>query len=210
MRKPIFRLTFILLALMAAGDSFAQTSFGIKAGPDLANLTTKIGGAKGSSNAIIGVAGGVYANLPVAPMLEVQPSLLYEGKGEVQSVQGYNIRTRLNYLTLPVDLLYTAEMAGGGGWMIGVGPYLGYGISGKVSGGPQGSYGGNPFKADEGSLKRLDAGGHIQLGYEMANGFNIGLNAELGLMNLARHGDKKNSIKNTSFGLMLGYVFGKY
>jgi hypothetical protein len=199
------KTVFLLFACIAAGSAFGQVRFGVLAGPDMANVTTRTGGAKSSSTAIIGVAAGVAATLPMVPEFYLQPALLYEGKGQTQNVQGYNAKTRLHYLVLPVDFLYEPEMQGStGSWMIGVGPYVGYGFSGRSTNGLSGT--GDPFN---GSLKRLDAGGHIQLGYVMNSGFSIRLESELGLMNLAKGGDQKNSVRNTSFALMVGYLLSR-
>src|SRR5690242_13432730 len=83
------KTVFTLLALGIAMGGFAQGTFGIIAGPDIANMTTRTGGAKSNSNAIIGLAAGVSATLPLVPDFYLQPFLLYEGKGQTQNVQGY-------------------------------------------------------------------------------------------------------------------------
>lgn len=211
------KLIFTLAALAIAGASFAQTTFGIKVGPDFSSYTSKDNNAKETSKMIVGLEGGVYANLPIAPQFYIQPSLMYEGKGG-KSKDNDNVTTRLNYLTLPVDLLFKPEMPNGSGsWIVGVGPYVGYGISGKTKYSTDaGEVSLDPFKENDltdnkAPLKRFDAGANVQLGYEMASGFNVVLNADLGLININNlNSDKDNSYKNTSFGVTLGYTFGKY
>jgi len=209
--KKVF---FTMAALCMAAGAFAQTTYGVKVGPDFSSYTSKVSGSKETSKMLVGVAGGVYANIPLAPEFYVQPSLMYEGKGG-KSKDNTHVKTRLNYLTLPIDLLFKPEMPNGSGaWIIGVGPYLGYGISGKSAYSDNGNeISVDPFKdngAGDAGLKRFDAGANVQLGYEMASGFNIGLNAELGLVNLMNHGDSDNSLRNTSFGVTVGYTLGKY
>ncbi len=201
------------------------TTFGIKVGPSFSSMTSKSEGDKETSDMMVGLQGGVYANIPIAPQFYIQPSLMYEGKGGKDKASGNNseieTKMRLNYITLPIDFLFKPEMPNGSGaWIIGVGPYFGYGISGKTKftgnvGGAEGSTSFDPFKetalgGDEAALKRFDAGANVQLGYEMASGFNIGLNANLGLVNIANNGDSDNSSRNTNFGVTLGYTFGKY
>lgn len=201
------KLIFTLAALAIAGATFAQTTYGVRLGPNFSSATTKVSGSKENSKMLVGLEGGVYANLPIAPEFYVQPSLMYEGKGGKDKHDDGKVR--LNYLTLPVDLLFKPEMPNGSGaWLVGVGPYFGYGFSGKSSGGGSSI---DPFKDQGGTdapLKRFDAGANVQLGYEMANGFNVALNAELGLINLENHGDNDNSFRNTSFGVTLGYTLG--
>lgn len=186
----------------------AQTSYGIQAGANFSSMTSRIQGSKYTSNILAGVAAGVFAKLPLAAELAFRPALMYEGKGgSDQEVQGYRLKTRLNYLTLPLDLLYQAPIAAGGLWTVGVGPYLGYGLSGKRSGGsPTAPNSGDPFKTGQGSLKRFDFGGNVQLGYKSPSGFQVGLSTELGILNIAKGGDSKNGYRNTSFDLLIGYT----
>jgi hypothetical protein len=198
------KILFTVAVLCIAGAAFAQTTYGVKLGPNFSSMSNKVDGHKETLKMIVGLSGGVYANIPIAPEFYIQPSLMYEGKGAKAKDSDEDGKVRLNYLTLPIDLLFKPQMPNGSGsWIIGVGPYLGYGFSGKYSEG-----GGDPFKGDFG-LKRFDAGANVQLGYEMANGFNIGLNAELGLLNLVDNGDSDNSARNTSFGVMVGYTLGQ-
>lgn len=203
------KILFTALALGICTAVFAQTSFGIKAGPDFASVTSKANGSKHTGKMLTGIMAGVYANLPIAPQFYIQPSLLYEGKGSRDAFYGADTKVRLNYVTLPIDFLFKPMMPNGSGsWIVGVGPYFGYGISGKSSGTSGNvTVSGDPFKEDNG-LKRFDAGANVQLGYEFANGFNIGLETELGLINLESGGDSDNSAHNTSFGVTLGYTFG--
>jgi len=203
--KKVF---FTMAALCMAAGVFAQTTYGVKVGPDFSLYTSKASGSKETTKMLVGVAGGVYANVPIAPEFYVQPSLMYEGKGGKRKV-GTHVKTRLNYLMLPVDLLFKPEMPNGSGaWIIGVGPYIGYGISSKSTYSDNGNeISLDPFKEDV--FKRFDAGANVQLGYEMASGFNVGLNAELGLANLLKDAGG-DSFRNTSFGVTVGYTLGKY
>ncbi|TAN14761.1 MAG: PorT family protein [Chitinophagaceae bacterium] len=212
MKKIMFPVMVLLMGgitLLTVNTADAQVSYGVKLGPDFSSMTSKVGGSKETTKMIAGFAGGVYANLPIAPQFYIQPSLMYEGKGGKD--KSTDVKTRLNYLTLPIDFLFKPEMPNGSGsWIVGIGPYFGYGLSGKIS-----SVSRDPFKDYGGgaSLKRFDAGANVQLGYEMANGFNIALNTELGLVNIlnngATSGGSGNTAHNTSFGVTLGYTLGK-
>jgi len=194
---------------LTAGFASAQSSFGVQGGLSLASQTSRTNGAKYTTNIIAGAAAGVFAKVPMAADMVFRPALMYEGKGgSGQDGSGYRLKTRLNYLTLPLDVLYQAAMAQGGYWNVGLGPYLGYGISGKRSGGSSTAVNaGDPFKPDQGSLKRFDFGGDVRLGYESPSGFLIGLSTELGILNIAKGGDSRNAYRNTSFDILVGYVF---
>lgn len=209
MKKIIILLMFITPAFTA----FSQTTYGIKAGPAFSTMNSK--GSDVTSKGLIGIEGGIYANFPVMPELGVQASLLYSGKGGKYNFSGgYQQTQRLNYLTLPIDLLYRPQMPdGSGSWFLGGGPYIAYGISGKVTTDLPGATSSDPFKDDGGggsTLKRLDAGAHVQVGYEASGGFNISLNGGFGLLNIAKHGTSQKGTRNTAFSILLGYTFGKY
>jgi len=93
---------------------------------------------------------------------------------------------------LPLNAVYKA-LVGNGYFMLGFGPYVGYAIS--TSGG---------------DFKAFDAGGNIFAGYELAGGLFFQLNTQLGMLNIYDGSDiseDKSSIKNTGFGLSLGYRF---
>lgn len=212
---PVLALLIGGIILFSTNTANAQVSYGVKLGPDFSSLSYKIDNSKTTSKMLVGLAGGVYANLPIAPQFYVQPSLMYEGKGGTD--KSTDVKTRLNYLTLPIDFLFKPEMPNGSGaWIVGIGPYFGYGLSGKISGTTNNiTFSQDPFKDNGGgaSLKRFDAGANVQLGYEMANGFNVGLNAELGLVNIMNNagasGSTNNSAHNTSFGITVGYTLQK-
>jgi hypothetical protein len=60
-------------------------------------------------------------------------------------------------------------------------------------------------------LKAFDAGGNIFAGYETAGGIFLQLNAQLGMLKInpenAWINNDESSLKNTGFGLSLGYRF---
>lgn len=60
-------------------------------------------------------------------------------------------------------------------------------------------------------FKGLDAGGNIFAGYETAGGMFFQLNTQLGMLKINPENkwisDDKSSIKNTGFGLSIGYRF---
>lgn len=192
-----------IAALLVAGTCHAQVAFGVKGGPTFSGVIVKQGQKAQQSKMLMGGTAGMYARLPLAPVLYVQPSLLYEMKGGESKTD--NTKTRLGYLTLPIDILLKpySDM---NGWFAGAGPYVGYGISGKTKGGEADTK--NIFK-DSNGLKRWDAGIHAQAGYEFASGFNIGLQAGLGLLNLQKNGDSHHAFRTISYGLTAGYTFGQ-
>lgn len=205
MKRGLFIcLTILCLATAAC----AQISLGVKVGPDIASTTTKFGKAKSTSNLILGWTGGLYAMVPLATELVFQPALLYQGKGgSIQVADGSRIKSKLHYISLPMDVLFMPVMPGGNGsWIVGLGPYVAYGLSGKQSHSTDdNSAEGDLFKY--GGLKRTDAGINVQLGFELTNGINVSAFADIGLLNIASRGDHDHYQRNKTFSLTVGYTF---
>ncbi|QEH40222.1 porin family protein [Chitinophaga sp. XS-30] len=200
-------------ALFFAGASFAQVKFGVTAGPSFSSYTSKVSGDKETSKLMTGLRAGITVDLPLADEFYIQPSLLYVGKGGMMESENFDLKlkTRINYLELPINFMYKPEV-GNGNIFIGFGPYIAYGLGGKSE---LADDNGNKLSSDiewgndnMSQMKRLDAGANFQFGYEFPMGFNIGLHTDLGLVNARGNGDDDNSFRNTSFGVSVGYKFG--
>jgi hypothetical protein len=124
-------------------------------------------------------------------------------------------KVKLSYVEVPVNFIYK-PLLGTGNLLLGFGPYVGFGIDGKVKN-TAGAETDIEFdkdytSANEGTqFKKIDAGANLLAGYEFNNKVSLQLNAQLGLMDI----DKENPFKtndqtrwrNTGFGLSLGYRF---
>ncbi|KAF0201687.1 MAG: hypothetical protein FD170_2544 [Bacteroidetes bacterium] len=209
--------------LVSAQSSGMQ--FGILGGVNFQNLNgNDYSGNKLENDMIVGFHAGVNVLIPIAPEFYFQPGLLFSTKGATNEnvVLGTTITTttNLSYIELPINLVYRGEL-GNGFVLVGFGPYVGYGIGGKVSveGGSVTLENDVEFKSvvetDDELLtpyfKAFDAGANVFAGYEMAGGLFFQLNAQLGLLNInpedKRIIDDESSVKNTGFGLSLGYRF---
>jgi hypothetical protein len=206
---------------MAQGTS--KMPFAVLGGVNFQNLNGKDGsGNKLENEMILGYHAGVNIQIPIAPQFFFQPGLLYSSKGakNTYTLTGteFTNTTKLSYIELPLNLVYKA-LLGDGFFMLGFGPYVGYGFGGKVI-----TEGGSAEvdrkinftnvveTTDDPSLpyyKALDVGGNIFAGYEMANGIFFQFNTQLGMVKINPEykilTDDKSSVKNTGFGLSLGY-----
>jgi hypothetical protein len=228
MKTRIFSLIMILtlvvsLAAFAQGDS--KTSFGIIGGVNFQNLNGKdMDGDKLENDMIVGFHAGVNVQLPIAPQFYFQPGLIFSNKGAENSstilTSTITSTYKLSYIELPLNLVYKAQL-GSGYFMLGFGPYVAYAIGGKatIEGGPVTLESDIEFKKEveigdpmtTTYFKPLDAGANIFFGYELPAGLFAQFNAQLGLINInpddKRLPDNKLAVKNTGFGLSLGYRF---
>ena len=214
MKRMLMVASAIALTVMASAQTTEGTSFGFKAGVNFQNLTGKdVNGDKLDNKLKSGLALGVNAQIPVATDFYIQPGVEFNQKG-AKSNDG-NYTTSLSYIDIPVSLVYK-PMLGTGRLILGFGPYVGFGVGGKVKGG--GSTADVKFDNDitisdfntgNAYFKRMDAGANFLAGYEMSSKLSLQLNAQLGLVKINPKIEEvpndQSSVKNTGFGLSLGY-----
>lgn len=225
MKTKIFSL--ILTIVLSASVSIAQsqenskTSFAILGGVNLQNLNGKdYSGDKLKNEMLIGYHAGINIQIPIVPEFYFQPGLLFTTKGSKNTDGLITNQYNLSYVELPLNFVYKGAL-GNGYIFIGFGPYVAYGIMGKA-------------KYESGSLsynsdiefqnvvelgdpitvayfKAFDAGGNVFAGYEMTSGIFLQLNTQFGMLNInpedKRMIDDKTVLRNTGFGLSLGYRF---
>lgn len=199
------KICAVVIASLLTTGIFAQqkTTFGIRAGVNFQNLNGKDADDDKLENKLkTGFNAGVNAEIPVGIDFYVQPGLLFSTKGAKAEIG--DGKTNLSYIELPVNFLYKPEL-GEGRMLLGFGPYAAYAVDGNTKN-PDGDI---EFGDQPGELKRFDAGANLLAGYEFSNKLSFQLNAGLGLVNINNRpsGDSKSSVKNTGFGVSLGYRF---
>jgi hypothetical protein len=205
------------LILLAAGMccglyTFAQVSFGLKAGFSAANVSSKISPPEA----------GAIVDIPLADYFSFQPGLFYSSKGYKAEVMTTDINggevpitvtSHLNYLELPLNVLYKVPM-GNGKFFGGFGPYLAYGIGGKVKAKNENTgvaaevdvkfKNESSTTSNEVYVKPFDAGANITAGYELNMGLLFSANFSLGLLNTSPYQYEKE--RNYYFGISVGYL----
>ncbi|ANE53375.1 hypothetical protein SY85_07885 [Flavisolibacter tropicus] len=188
-----------------------RTTFGIRAGVNFQNINGKnMDGGDLENHVLTGFNAGVNAEVPIGTGFYVQPGLLYSQKG-AQSENKVN-KVHLSYVELPVNLVYK-PILGSGNMVLGFGPYAALGVGGNVE------TNGNKTKVEFVSdyepstpapqFKKFDAGANFLAGYEFVSRLSFQLNAQLGLVNINPEisTNDKSKLKNTGFGVSLGYRF---
>lgn len=184
MKKSL--LTF--LVAFCALSAFAQLTGGLKAGLNLANFS---GDVEGNSMRI-GFHAGAYATFNLSDKIGLQPELLYNSVGSTIDSDGTDVDFVMNYISIPVMLLYNASE----NFNIQVGPQFGFLASADG-------------KAEGASVDIKDFFKGSDLGLNIGIGLNFGkLNANarycLGLSNIAEDsGDDK--VTNSVIQVGIGY-----
>ena len=217
----ILIFTLLISTAMAQSGEMGKTTFAVLGGVNFQNLNGEDNsGDKLENDLIIGYHFGVNAQIPVAPEFYFQPGLQFSTKGAKNTANSLTSTYKLSYVELPLNFVYKA-LVGNGYFMIGLGPYVAYGVGGKAiyEGGSLSSESDIKFKKEVVSgdpittvyIKPFDAGGNIFFGYEMAGGLFLQLNAQLGMLNIRPDNylltDDNSTLKNTGYGLSLGYRF---
>lgn len=219
-----FTLIFLFSTslVFAQGTENSKISFAVLGGINLQNLNGKdMSGDKLKNDMLIGYHAGVNVQIPIVPQFFFQPGLLFSTKGAKNTGSIITNTYKLSYVELPLNFVYKAQV-GNGYFMLGFGPYMAYGIGGK-SIYESGSItletdvefkkiveSGDPLTTTY--VKPFDAGANLFFGYELPAGIFLQLNTQLGLININPtdnrfSGSDKSTLKNTGYGLSLGYRF---
>lgn len=227
--------SFVFIFFLFHALAIAQVRFGIVGGAQFAKQSFSFDDARFTGKNKVGYQAGVMVDAMLVGNLSFRPQLLYSVKGTKYPDFGIGdlfggllgelgdpdntggsvnfddmdltMKATINYVELPLQLVYSVDA--GPGWInLGAGPYLGYALSGKTLMSFAGQSDNQPieFGSDEERMKRLDYGLRLSLGYEMPSGLMLTGHFSPGLANLANSPDLK--VKNTTFGLSLGFLFG--
>ena len=231
----------ILIAAMKAlsAGATAQINFGAHVGGNLANIKgeQKESGTttKGLTKPKLGFLVGVVAVIPVTDAISFRPEFNFIQKGYNLDVNRSQSGVKIvstgdgtfNYIELPLNFVYRLP-SGDNTFLFGIGPTLGYGLSGKykyiitstIPGFPAQTQSGDghvkfdgkkssdvPVGDPDQHVKALDIGAGILGGYKLSNGLYFQAGFTLGLNDL--DSNPNSSLKNNGASIKLGYMFGK-
>ncbi|MDD2475258.1 MAG: porin family protein [Dysgonamonadaceae bacterium] len=196
------KLSLVIAFLGMISIVSAQTaSLSIKAGLNMSNY---YGDDLTDRNMKPGFHAGLGADLELTPNMFVQTGLFFSTKGAKFSDTGegdwIDANITANYLQIPVHFAYKIDVTPGTKVVLHAGPYLAYGVSGKMK---LGSLEVNTFDKDLG-FKPFDAGLGLGVGAEFGV-ILVDLGWDMGLTNISRA--SSGNIKNQNAYLSLGYRF---
>jgi len=233
--KFIIAILFFVTAVAAN----AQLKVGFRVGGNISNFIAEVI----KVNNKFGLQGGITAEYMFSPKLGIQTAFLYSEKGtkvEIFHDEGtlnpngkgdYTlfIITKLGYLELPLHLVYKAAIAADSRISFSAGPYLAYGLSGRllvrdklILSGEISDFARQ--EAGESAIKEknyvenmlqdkyifdkyshFDFGGGMAIGYEV-NPFEVKLGCDISFINILRDKDE-HPIRNRNIYISLGAKF---
>lgn len=225
MKNGIFTLAMTLVCGYSVAQSTAtpKVEYGLKAGVNFAKIA--ITGhemeddRKDDAKNITSFQFGAYADVPLSNSFSLQPGLILNGKGgEIQLSESNTqlgppaasgtLKYNIMYIEVPINAVYRINS-----FYLGAGPYASVALSGKNKSKLTSSgqivdeerdikFGDNL----EDDFKRSDFGINILAGYELKNGFNLGVNYSFGLSNLDPSEGTYNN-QNRVASIVLGFSF---
>jgi len=157
-----------------------------------------------TSDSKTGFAGGFAINFKTGRHWAIQPGLSYVQKGgiEKQNEGVANYSTTLNYVELPVNMMYSKRDR----FFLGFGSFAAYALSGKI----KAKSGTNDevkikFGNDVGELKPFDAGINMLVGYRLPCKVFFSLNIATSVNNISN--DDLHYFSNAYLGIKMGYSF---
>ncbi|MDR1518132.1 MAG: PorT family protein [Dysgonamonadaceae bacterium] len=207
--KALILVAMFAVSAMVSAQSF---SYGITAGVGVSNLSGDVKSVK----AKIGFKAGVFGDFEFSPEMSIQTGLFYVTKGAKfdwgEGKEVVNPSFNFGYLQLPVHYASKIEVVPGTKVVLHVGPYVAYGLDGKVTGKEDGvSISVDLYNPPTGSyffggkkLNRFDAGLGLGAGAEFGS-IIVDLGWDYGLLNMSPINNTK--IKNQSGYLTVGYKF---
>ena len=215
--KTILKTNLIIIALLLAMGIQAQDkplTFGVKAGVNLSNFSGDVEDNKAKP----GFNVGVTVDYALTSDLYLLSGLEFTTKGakseyeETEQGVKVNVTATANpmYLQLPVHLGYKIGISENTKIVLHAGPYLAYGIGGKLKEEAKANVAGvnanvsadTDFFGKE-AFKNFDFGLGLGAGVEFGK-INAGLGYDLGLANISREDGK---LRNMNAYLTVGYKF---
>jgi hypothetical protein len=194
------KLTLIALLVLSATMVFAQApKFGFKAGLNLNNVSTNDDELKEELGGRTSIHLGVITDFTMSKSLSFQPQLLFSGRGAKIDHGDHNDVYAFNSLEIPLNFTYRKNASKG--VFLGVGPSLGYNLSGKVKGDHDSED--IVFGSGDGEIKRLDLGLNALIGYQFSNKYFVSTNYSSGLSNWSN--ESNSTWKNNIVGISVGF-----
>jgi Outer membrane protein beta-barrel domain len=209
MKKKILLAAIAITCIVNIGKS-QRTSFGFAAGATFSNIYAEVDGERDHGKIKPGLTFGAVADISLGNKCSFQPALNFVQKGTKDEDEDYGEKMKLNfnYLELPLNLLYKGN-SGGGHFFVGGGPAVSYALSGKSTY----EYNGDKEKQsihfggrDNDDFKAFDFSLNGLIGFQASSGVFVAFNYTHGLGNLFINGSDDGKLRNTSFGLKIGYL----
>lgn len=178
-----------MFVIIFSCSAFAQLKIGAGTGLNISNLVIRWdkNSPKIKGDAVSRINSEIFAEIPLDEQLFLYTGIAYSGKGAnlfktVDSNKQDSLRTRLNYLAVPLQLLYEIPSESKFRFRTSGGLYAGYGFNGSMKwkhGIPESEY--HLHRGNEKRYRRLDLGYqfNVSVVYQYKAGLQFGYSRSL-------------------------------
>ena len=188
-----------LLSILISSATFAQVSFGLKAGYNAASVKSNDVNITADGKTLSGFHIGSVVSIPFNKSVSFQTGLNLGTKGVNLAHQGHGDKYKFTAIDIPLNVVLKSKK----GFFIGTGLNLGYNLSGKLDAhdDPTENYD-FEFGKDK-KFTRTDLGVNFLLGYQTKSGIFVSANSLMSLTDIAT---SAVSWKNNVISLSVGYT----
>lgn len=200
----------LLFSIITIISCAAKAQIGIQAGATFYSLKASVDNISIKYDTKVGFTAGILYSIPIANNFSFTPALNFTQKGGKYNSQGISDNITINYLEMPLNVLYHFSKDGNG-FFIGAGPDFGWGISGKEKSSLDSLSDSHDIKfGKDGDLKPFEFSANILAGYKLSNGLFIAANYNPGISDIAPDdpGVTGGKFHNNGFAIRIGYIFG--
>jgi len=185
MKKVLFVAVIAIFSLVSVN---AQTSFGAKAGLNVANLI----GDVTDNESLIGFNAGLFVEIPLADSFYIQPELMYSTQGakfDFPIIGSTDLK--LNYINLPIMFKYDVANR----FYLEAGPQVGFLVSAEL----------DDLDVKD-SYESTDFGANFGLSYGFTEKLFAQARYNIGLSNIEKD-NGNDKVSNAVMSFSLGYKF---
>ena len=188
------------MSILISSATFAQVSFGLKAGYNAANAKSNEAEITADGQTLSGFHIGSVVNVPFNKKFSFQTGLNLGTKGVNVAHDGHGDKYKFTAIDIPLNVVVTSKK----GLFAGTGLNLGYNLSGKLDAtdDPTENYD-FEFGSDK-NFTRADIGLNFLVGYQTKFGIFVSANNLVSLTDIAPN---TVSWKNNVISLSIGYKF---
>ncbi|MFI5196585.1 MAG: porin family protein [Chitinophagales bacterium] len=217
-------LLFILFLLTYTSCLLAQPGFGPEVGIGMSSMhfAPAIGFTSASGSSIFSARIGSIADFSLNKKIYFQPGIFLSRRGQSREFSFYtsdslNVSVQqtltINYIDVPVNVIYKTGMQGKGRIIFGLGVTPSYIIGGRNKRYSHGAINDTPFTNNfnrqivyRDPVAMFDFGVNIITGYELPTGLFFRAYYTAGMRDIGLSGEID---KNRIWGISAGYIFGK-
>lgn len=200
------RSTVLSLLLIATTPIIVHAQLGFEGGLNMANLDIVSNGNTVGTAFKYGAAFGIIADVGIGGgHFYLEPGAYYQNSGATITDNPKG-KYEINSFNFPLYIEYKTGERCGARFFVGAGPYISDNINGAYD-----ITGGNGVPATTADIKigvdfkQTDWGVGFNTGYIGNKHFYLKAHYQVGLANELQNGDSKNSIKQSSGGIVIGY-----